>query len=550
MLTQLTIKNYALIDELHVSFNNGLSIITGETGAGKSILLGGLSLILGKRADLSSIKDSSKKCIIEATFDVAKYNLKSLFDTEDLDYEAFTIIRREILPSGKSRAFINDTPVNLNNLQVIGEHLLDIHSQHQTLQLTNDDFQFQIIDALADNSNSLTAYSEALNSYKDLKFQLEAVQKQKAESIKEFDYNLFLLRELDEAKLVSGELEALESEYETLNNVEEIKEKLAHSHQLLNNDDVGIINHLTEVKNLLGKLSGYGKQYEDVSQRVASTLIELDDIFSEIEQLEDQLEADPNRLDSVNTKLQVIHNLMQKHTVSSVEELITIKEKLSQNVSMTESLDAVIIEKENEINDLERQLKSMAISIHDNRAAIIPELIQQLETILSTLGMLNAKFKIELETSDSFLTNGTDRLRFLFSANKGGQFNDLKKSASGGELSRIMLAIKSVLSKYKQLPTIMFDEIDTGVSGEISNKMAGIMQQMSKTMQVFTITHLPQIAAKGDSHFKVYKTDIDNVTQTQLKKLNPDERIVEIAEMLGGIDVTNSAIEHAKQLLN
>ncbi|WP_298756602.1 DNA repair protein RecN [uncultured Psychroserpens sp.] len=550
MLTQLTIKNYALIDELHVSFNNGLSIITGETGAGKSILLGGLSLVLGKRADLSSIKDSSKKCIIEATFDVAKYNLKSLFDTEDLDYEAFTIIRREILPSGKSRAFINDTPVNLNNLQVIGERLLDIHSQHQTLQLTNDDFQFQIIDALADNSNSLTAYSEALNNYKDLKFQLEAVQKQKAESIKEFDYNLFLLKELDDAKLVSGELETLESEYETLNNVEEIKEKLAHSHQLLNNDDVGIINHLTEVKNLLGKLSDYGKQYEDVSQRVASTLIELDDVFSEIEQLEDQLEADPNRLDIVNTKLQVIHSLMQKHTVLSVEELITIKEKLSQNVSMTESLDTVIIEKENEINDLEKQLKSMAISIHDNRAAIIPELIQQLETILSTLGMLNAKFKIELETSDSFLTNGTDRLQFLFSANKGGQFNDLKKSASGGELSRIMLAIKSVLSKYKQLPTIMFDEIDTGVSGEISNKMAGIMQQMSKTMQVFTITHLPQIAAKGDSHFKVYKTDVNHVTQTQLKKLNPDERIVEIAEMLGGVDVTNSAIEHAKQLLN
>ncbi|MCD2259269.1 DNA repair protein RecN [Psychroserpens luteolus] len=550
MLTQLTIKNYALIDELHVSFNNGLSIITGETGAGKSILLGGLSLVLGKRADLSSIKDTSKKCIIEATFDVAKYNLKPIFDTEDLDYEAFTIIRREILPSGKSRAFINDTPVNLNNLQVIGERLLDIHSQHQTLQLTNDDFQFQIIDALADNSDSLGVYSKALNNYKELKFQLEAVQQQKAESIKEFDYNLFLLKELDEAKLVPGELETLESEYETLNNVEEIKEKLAHSHQLLNNDDVGVINHLTEIKNLLGKLSGYGKQYDDVSQRVASTLIELDDVFSEIEQLEDQLEADPNRLDSVNTKLQVIHNLMQKHTVSSVEELITIKEKLSQNVSMTESLDAIIIEKENEINDLEKQLKSMAISIHDNRAAIIPELIQQLETILSTLGMLNAKFKIELETSDLFLTNGTDRLQFLFSANKGGQFNDLKKSASGGELSRIMLAIKSVLSKYKQLPTIMFDEIDTGVSGEISNKMAAIMQQMSKTMQVFTITHLPQIAAKGDSHFKVYKKDIDNVTQTHLKKLNPDERIVEIAEMLGGVDVTNSAIEHAKQLLN
>lgn len=550
MLTQLTIKNYALIDELHVSFNNGLTIITGETGAGKSILLGGLSLILGKRADLSSVKDASKKCIVEATFDIAKYKLKPLFYSEDLDYESLTIIRREILPSGKSRAFINDTPVNLDSLQTLGARLLDIHSQHQTLQLTNDDFQFQIIDALAENTEHLNTYVESLKKYKYVKTELDNLHQQKANAIKELDYNLFLLKELEDAKLVSGEFETLESEFETLNNIEEIKEKLSHSHQLLSHDDAGITTHLTEVKNQLIKLADFGKDYNDIYQRVNSSLIELDDISSEIENLQDQLDADPNRLEVVNTKLQTLHNLMQKHTAASVDELISIKESLLERVSVTENLDVYISEKESEIQTVEAQLHTLAERLHGNRKKIIPKLIQQLEKILETLGMPNAKFKIELQTSEVFLSNGTDNLQFLFSANKGGQFNDLKKAASGGELSRIMLAIKSILSKYMQLPTIMFDEIDTGVSGEISNKMANIMQTMSKTMQVFTITHLPQIAAKGDAHFKVYKEDVNEVTQTQLKQLAPEERIVEIAQMLGGTNVSNSALEHAKQLLN
>jgi len=550
MLTQLTIKNYALIDELQVSFNNGLTIITGETGAGKSILLGGLSLILGKRADLSSVKDASKKCVIEATFDIAKYNLKSLFKTEDLDYESFTIIRREILPSGKSRAFINDTPVNLDSLQLLGNRLLDIHSQHQTLQLTNDDFQFQIIDALAKNVKLLAEYANTLKTYKILDTELQALQKQKADSIKELDYNRFLLNELEEAKLVGGELETLESEYETLNNVEDIKDKLSHAHQLMSNDEVGITTQLTEVKHLLSKVSSFGKPYDDMYQRVTSSLIELDDIFSEIENLEDQLEANPNRLVAVNAKLQVLHNLMQKHTTTSVEDLIKIAQELAEKVNITENLDANISDKEKEIQEIETLLLSIAKTIHTNRTAIIPELISQLQSILTILGMPNAKFKIDLQTSPSFLNNGTDALSFQFSANKGGQFNDLKKAVSGGELSRIMLAIKSILSKHMHLPTIMFDEIDTGVSGEISNKMASIMQQMSKAMQVFTITHLPQIAAKGDWHFKVFKEDINDITQTQLKKLTADERIVEIAQMLGGSNISTSAMAHAKQLLN
>jgi DNA repair protein RecN (Recombination protein N) len=550
MLTQLTIKNYALIDELQVSFNNGLTIITGETGAGKSILLGGLSLILGKRADLASVKDSSKKCVIEGVFDIAKYKLKPLFQNRDLDYESVTILRREILPSGKSRAFINDTPVKLDDLQVLGEHLLDIHSQHQTLQLTNDDFQFQIIDALANNDENLSRYISELKGFKSITSEIKILQNQKAEALKELDYNLFLLKELEEAKLVDGELETLETEYETLNNVEEIKDKLGQSHQLLSDEDVGIASNLRDIKQHLSKLVGFGAQYQSIYDRIDSSLIELDDVFSEIENLEDQLEANPNRLDVVNTKLQVLHNLMQKHSASRVKELINIREDLSNKVLETENLDAHISEKENQKELFKNKLVLVAQTIHSNRNKVIPKLIKQLESILGTLGMPNAKFSMALKTSDLFLANGIDELEFLFSANKGGQFNDLKKAASGGELSRIMLAIKHILSNYTQLPTIMFDEIDTGVSGEISNKMAIIMQDMSKAMQVFTITHLPQIAAKGDHHFKVFKEDVNDLTQTQLKKLTPEERIVEIAQMLGGANVSSSAIEHAKQLLN
>ncbi|MFK7783256.1 DNA repair protein RecN [Psychroserpens sp.] len=550
MLTNLTIKNYALIDHLQVSFNTGLTIITGETGAGKSILLGGLSLILGKRADLSHVKDNSKKCIIEATFDIAKYNLKSIFKAEDLDYEAQTIIRREILPSGKSRAFINDTPVNLDSLQILGERLLDIHSQHQTLQLTNDNFQFQVIDALAKNQTSLQVYASLLKEFKDLKVELKSLQEKKNTAIKELDYHSFLLKELEEAKLVSGELEALEIEYETLNNVEDIKERLSISNHIINNEEVGIVSNLTELKNQFSKLSDYSSQYHSIFERIESSLIELDDVRSEIESLQESLDANPNRLEQVNTKLQIIHNLLQKHTVSSVEELLQIKQELGSKVFETENLDMIISEKELAIQSIVSKLLSESEIIHNKRVAVIPKLITQLESILSTLGMPNAKFNITLEPTGTFLNNGSDDLQFLFSANKGGQFNELKKSASGGELSRIMLAIKSILSKYMQLPTIMFDEIDTGVSGEISNKMAIIMQQMSKTMQVFTITHLPQIASKGDTHFKVFKEDVNNVTQTQLKQLNQNDRIVEIAQMLGGSDVSLSAIAHAKELLN
>jgi DNA repair protein RecN (Recombination protein N) len=550
MLTSLTIKNYALIDSLQVDFNNGLSIITGETGAGKSILLGGLSLILGKRADLNSLKDTTKKCIIEAVFNISNYNLKTFFKAEDLDYDPNTIIRREILPSGKSRAFVNDSPVNLNSLQLLGERLIDIHSQHQTLQITSNEFQFQIIDALANNDAELQVYKLEFKKHKTLQKELKELLNFQSEAIKEYDYNSFLLNELVESNLVDGELEQLEEEHETLSNVEAIKEKLSVSYQLMNDEQIGVLSTLTELKNNLQNLKSFSSKYDDLFQRVQSSLIEMDDVFGELDALQDSLEADPNRLEAINEKLQILNNLMHKHTAKNVLELIQIKNSLEDKVAVTENLDASIQEKQVEIDKKAMALNDISKTIHEKRSKAIPELSQQLKTILMDLGMPNAQFKIDLMPSDGFLSNGKDELSFLFSANKGGEFNELKKAASGGELSRIMLAIKSILSKYMQLPTIMFDEIDTGVSGEISNKMGDIMLEMSKTMQVFSITHLPQIAAKGHSHFKVFKEDVDEITRTNLIKLDHDERVVEIAQMLGGIEMSDSAIAHAKELLN
>jgi len=550
MLTSLSIKNYALIDSLNVDFNDGFSIITGETGAGKSILLGGLSLILGKRADLSSLKDATQKCIIEAVFNISNYNLKPLFESEDFDFESQTIIRREILPSGKSRAFVNDSPVNLTSLQLLGERLVDIHSQHQTLQLTSNDFQFQVIDALAKNEDSLQNYRTLLKDYKNLKKEYKELLSFQTEAIKEHDYNSFLLNELLEANLVVGEVEVLEAEYETLNNIEGIKENLSEAYQLLSDEQLGVLSSLTSLKNIFQKLSGFSSKYEELFNRANSSLIDMNDLFSEIHVLQENLEVNPNRLEVVDAKLKMIHVLMQKHVVSDVSELITIKNQLEEKVAVTENLDETIQKKQSEIVSKETELNTISQGIHTNRSEVIPQLKKELETILLDLGMPNAQFNIDVVISDTFYANGKDELSFLFSANKGGSFNELKKAASGGELSRIMLAIKSVLAEYIQLPTIMFDEIDSGVSGEISNKMGDIMLQMSKNMQVFSITHLPQIAAKGLSHFKVYKEDVNEVTQTNLIELNHDERIIEIAQMLGGSEMSTSAIAHAKELLN
>ncbi|QDO95597.1 DNA repair protein RecN [Formosa sediminum] len=550
MLTSLSIKNYALIDDLQANFNTGFTIITGETGAGKSILLGALSLILGKRADLSSLKDNTQKCIIEAVFDVSKYQLKSVYQQEDLDYEPQTIIRREILPSGKSRAFVNDTPVTVSSLQVLGERLIDIHSQHQTMQLTDDAFQFQVIDALAKIEEPLTEYKAKLKDYKSLKKELKKLLDFQAEANKEHEYNSFLLQELIDAKLVEGEFESLEEEYETLDNIEAIKEKIAASHQLLSDEQIGGLAILTEIKSNFNKIASFSQKYKELYDRIDSSLIELYDIFTEIEASEDALEADPNRLEFVNNRLQLLHNLKKKHLVSEISELIVIQNALDEKVGITENLDKNIGKLKTEISKVEKTLNTLAKTIHTKRNAVIPTLKSQLETLLADLGMPNAQFEITLGVATEFYANGKDDLNFLFSANKGGTFKPLNKAASGGELSRIMLAIKSVLSKYMQLPTIMFDEIDTGVSGEISNKMGMIMKQMSSSMQVFAITHLPQVAAKGDTHLKVYKEDVNQVTTTNLIVIEGEDRVVEIAQMLGGLELSSSAIAHAKQLLH
>ena len=549
MLTKLSIKNFALIDALQVDFDKGLTIITGETGAGKSILLGGLALILGKRADLSSLKDKERKCVIEAEFSIKKYKLTKFFTENDLDYDDDTIIRREILPSGKSRAFVNDVPVRLHVLNALGDQLIDIHSQHQTLQLTDNQFQFQVIDILANVSEEVQSYQSILKSYHSTQKELKKIQEEKIALEKEHDYNMFLLKELEEAKLEGLVLEDLEAQYERLNNAEDIKTNLSGAEQILSDEQVGVLNLLTELQSASGKLAGIAPEYKNLAERIKSSYIELDDIYNEIINLQEAVTFDPELFAEISEKLQKIFDLQKKHNVGMIEELLSIQHELSEKALVSENIDALIQTKEKELQAQQKQLQQLAKTIHDKRAAGIPTLVQQLESMLATLGMPNAQFDIKVQLSKEFYSNGMDYLQFLFSANKGGNFNELKKAASGGELSRVMLCIKAILSKYMQLPTIMFDEIDTGVSGEVANKMANIMQQMSKSMQVFSITHLPQIAAKGKQHFKVYKQDINEVTSTQLKELNQEERIQEIAQMLSGATISDSALANAKELL-
>lgn len=550
MLAQLYIKNYALIDELDVSFDEGLTIITGETGAGKSILLGGLSLVLGKRVDFSNIKNSDNKSIIECTFNIEAYNLESLFATYDLEYEQQTIIRREVLPSGKSRAFVNDSPVTLAVLDALGQQLIDIHSQHETLSLTDDTFQFQIIDALAQSHDVLKEYKETLAAYIKNQKELESLQNQQQQSKKDYDYNSFLLQEIEEAQVLNLDLKALESQYETLNNVDYIQSELQFAQQVLNHEDVGISTQLTELKQRFNKLKEVSNEYASLFERILSTQIELDDICSEIEQHQNSLEANPQLLFDIENQLKKVNDLMGKHNVQTIDELNAVFDELSEKVSHLTNLDAQLEKGSTSLNKNLQKLNKISSFLSAKRSAVLRMLEDELHVLLGALGMPNAVFKIELNPASDFLFNGKDDLNFLLKANKGGQFLPLKKGASGGELSRIMLAVKSILSKHQKLPTIMFDEIDTGVSGEISNKMASIMQDMSQYMQVFTITHLPQIAAKGAHHFKVFKVDNDASTATQLKKLNTNERLEEIAQMLSGKEITETAKQHAQQLLN
>ena len=550
MITSLSIENFALIEKLNIDFSNGFSIITGETGAGKSILLGALGLVLGKRADLTSLKNNENKCIVEAIFSIGKYNLKSFFESNDLEYEVDTIIRREILPSGKSRAFVNDSPVNLQQLQDLSFYLIDVHSQHQTLELSEEDFQFKILDSVSNNQELLASYQAILKTYRSTKFLLESKKNEFSTILKEKDYNEFLYHELESANLKEGQLEDLEQQYQTLNNVEFIKENLDKLLSVVHEEEFGILKNLKDFKSILQKNAGFSAEFQAVLERTNSILIEFDDIIKELNKESELVLNDPEKLESISQKLQLIYNLQKKHNVITVEELLEIQAGLESKVVSVVALEDEIQTLQKSMSDLEQQLDAMALGISESRIAAIPDLTAKLISILQQLGMPNVRFKIDVQSSVNYQNNGKDSLQFLFSGNKGTDFGLLKKVASGGEMSRIMLAVKYILSQYSKLPTIIFDEIDTGVSGEIANKMGEIMREMSKTMQLFAITHLPQIAAKGNSHYKVFKTVTGETTVSELKLLNTDERIIEIAEMLSGKDISDSAMIHAKALLN
>jgi DNA repair protein RecN (Recombination protein N) len=550
MITTLSIKNYALIEKLSIDFSKGFSIITGETGAGKSIILGALGLVLGKRADLASLKNKEEKCIIEAHFEISKYNLAPFFDANDLDYEHETIIRREILPSGKSRAFINDSPVNLQELQELGLFLIDIHSQQQTQELSEEKVQFEIIDAVSNNQDLLLEYLSLLKSYKSDQSKINVLIKRQSESAKEQEYHTFLLNELVEAQLKPDEQEVLEADFEKLNNVEIIKESMDKSLAIANEEQIGVVHNLKEIKVALQKIASFSTDYTSLLERTVSLAIEFDDITDELNRCSEKLFNDPEQLDLISQKLQLIYNLQKKHQVSTVYELLEIQTKLENSVFELGNMEAEISKLTKAIEEKAAKLDILSDTLHDNRVGSIPILTEKLVSILATLGMPNVRFNIEANKTATYFNNGKDELQFLFSANKGTDFGLLKKVASGGEMSRIMLAVKAILARYSKLPTLIFDEIDTGVSGEIAIKMGEIMKEMSQDMQIFAITHLPQIAAKGNAHFKVFKSTIGDDTQSELKLLSDEERVVEIAQMLSGTVISDSALNHAKALLN
>ena len=549
MLTALSIKNYALIDDLKVNFPEGFIIITGETGSGKSIMLDALSLILGKRADMSALRNKEEKCIIEAEFSLQNYEFQSLFQELDIDYDPQTIIRREILPSGKSRAFVNDVPATLEVLSRLGQVLVDIHSQHQTLALSDTSFQFAIIDAMANNKSLLTEYVQLHQLLKKEQKKLEELIEFQKNAKKEYDYNLHQLKELKSATLEEGILEELEESYEEASNIEDIKENVSESLYLLNDENIGILNNLRELKRSFSSLTEYKQLYRNLYERIESAFLELEDLASEISDIDESIEADPDNLEQISKQLNKIYSLQKKHSVATVEELIAIQQELEEAVSKTESVDIDLNKQKKIVEEQHTATLKKANQLHKAREKVIPALDKKLTNFMHELGMPNGRFSITLTATDTFFANGNDELSFLFSANKGGDFGQLKKVASGGELSRIMLAVKAIMAEHTALPTIMFDEIDTGVSGEISQKMGDIMKQMSQNRQVFAITHLPQIAAKGTYHFKVFKEDSKGKTTTHLKLLTEEERVTELSEMLEGKNSGASARNHAIELL-
>ena len=507
MITSLSIRNYALIEDLKVTFDKGMTVITGETGAGKSILLNALGLIMGNRADLKVALDPEKKCVVEAEFSITSYDLQPLFEAQDLDYEDHTIIRREIRPSGKSRAFVNNSPVTLSQLQVLSEQLIDIHNQYDTRRLTSETYQLNLLDVFASSQNLLKDYQIAYAHLKKLERELKELEEEQASALREQDYKEFVFNELEEARLDEMDQDSLESEYERLNNLESIQENLSQGLQSLQQEGLGVLDVLSELRNTMGKIRGYGKDYQDVSDRITSVHIELEDIAGEMDRMTQDLEAEPALLEELEEKLQRLYRLQKKHLATTVDELITLRDSLSDSLYNFGQLeDSIKLQKQKCSEQLEIT-RSLGSNLSDERKKAIPKLEKKLMDLLSALGLPNATFQFELEMMDDFRNTGMNRLRVLFSANKGIAMAPLEKVASGGEMSRVMLAIKALVSEYKNLPTMIFDEIDTGVSGEIAHKMALILSGMSRRGQVFSITHLPQTAAKGDHQKKVFKTD-------------------------------------------
>ncbi len=550
MLQNLYIKNYALIDKINLDFGPGLSIITGETGAGKSILLGGLELIRGKRSQQGLLKNIQQKSIVEATFDLEKYALQNLFEAEDLDYDTESIIRRELLPNGKSRAFVNDSPARLDSLAKITQKLLDIHSQHQTLELNQKEFQFELLDAISGNEQLVKTYAQDYEKYHQLKKIRNQLQQKLSDAEKELAYKKYQLDELNSLNLDKLDLESLEQKIKKIDNQELIKEVLSTSLQKLDQEETGVLSNLIDIKLSFQKISSLDPKFKDLSDRLENMHWEIKDLIDEIYPLAEREDFDQDKLQNLQTQYATVNKLLLKHQVLTLDELIMLRNQLQAEVTDLSSLEEQIEENKRKLESYHQKLETKAQKLHKNRVKSIAKLISQIENILSELSMNNTRLKIELQQTNTFYNNGYDQLEFLISSDKGQSFGPLKRIASGGELSRLMLAVKTVLSKYKKLPTIIFDEIDTGISGEVAQNMGEVLKKLAENMQVIVITHLPQIAVKGDIHYKVFKTATPQGISTHVTKLNTNERIIEIAQMLEGKSPSDSALQHAKHLLN
>ncbi|WP_413669458.1 DNA repair protein RecN [Mucilaginibacter sp. Mucisp86] len=561
MLQKLTINNYALIDNLEIGFDSGLNILTGETGAGKSIILGALSLILGQRAESKYFFNQQKKCVIEGTFKISGFHLADFFEDNDLDYETETVLRREISADGKSRAFVNDTPVNLTALKQLGEKLIDIHSQHATLEINDPEFQLLVVDSVARHSDLLFDYQTKFKAYKKSLSKLNQLIAENDKAKADLDYFQFQFDELEKGVLVTDEQELLEQELNTLNNAEEIKRALLNANYLLQDGEAAALLQLKEAGQALGSIEKYNPALAELHQRISITIIELKDVAAEIDAIEQHTFVDEARAEEVNNRLSMIYNLQKKHRVSTIAELLQIQEELSEKIQQALFGDEAIEKLQKQIAADKANLEKLAAELSANRQKAIPDIEKQVLATLAEMGMSNSSLKIEqtpppppkggADSPKAMLTaSGTDNIRFLFSANKGHALAEMSKVASGGELSRLMLSIKSIVAQYTALPTIIFDEIDTGVSGEVANKVGQIMERLAQNLQVITITHLPQIASKGQSHYFVYKDDSEAATFTRIKQLSNDERVLEIAKMLSGDKPGESALQNARELLS